>query len=72
MERDTCIKGLIGPALEPKTESCFSPINIQILIGLLEEKKQVENSGIYLRNFYRCYGSKNGRHNRLKIEKLPF
>ena len=26
-ERGTCIKGLFWPPLEPKTESCFSPIS---------------------------------------------
>ena len=26
-ERDTCIKGLFWRPLEPKTESCFSPIS---------------------------------------------
>ena len=26
-ERGTCIKGQIWPPLEPKTESCFSPIS---------------------------------------------
>ena len=26
VERGTCIKGLIWPPLEPKTESCFSPM----------------------------------------------
>ena len=25
--RGTCIKGLFWPPLEPKTESCFSPIS---------------------------------------------
>ena len=27
IERGTCIKGLFWPPLEPKTESCFSPIS---------------------------------------------
>ena len=26
-QRGTCIKGLFWPPLEPKTESCFSPIS---------------------------------------------
>ena len=26
VQRGTCIKGLFWPPLEPKTESCFSPI----------------------------------------------
>ena len=33
-ERDMCIKGLFWPPLEPKIESCFSPISSY---GLLEE-----------------------------------
>ena len=31
-QRDTCIKGLIWPPLEPKTESCFSSISIDWFI----------------------------------------
>ena len=27
VQRDTCIKGLFLPPLEPKTECCFSPIS---------------------------------------------
>ena len=27
IKRGTCIKGLFWPPLEPKTESCFSPIS---------------------------------------------
>ena len=33
IERGMCIKGLIWPPLQPKTENCFSPI---LSIGLLE------------------------------------
>ena len=43
-KRGTCIKGQIWPPLEPKTESCFSPI---IPNGFIRRMVQVENSGIY-------------------------
>ena len=32
LERGTCIKGLIWPPLEPKTENCFSQISFDWLI----------------------------------------
>ena len=34
IKRATCIKGLLWPPLEPKTESCFHQF---LLFGLLEE-----------------------------------
>ena len=33
VERGTCIKGLIGPPLEPKSESCFSPFSFNWFIS---------------------------------------
>ena len=68
IQRGTCIKGLFWPPLEPKTESCFSPISSYWFIRRIA---QVLNSGIYF-IFTSCYGNQNGRQNRLKIEKLPF
>ena len=68
LERGTCIKGLFWPPLEPKTESCLSPILSNWFIRRIA---QALNSGIYF-TFTSCYGYQNGRQNRLKIEKLPF
>ena len=62
-----CIKGLFWPPLEPKTESCFSPISSYWFIRIA----QVKNSGFYF-TFTCCYGNQKSRQNRLKIEKLPF
>ena len=67
-QRNTCIKWLIWPPLEPKTEGCFSSISSYWFIRRMV---QVLNSGIYLK-FNGCYGYKNGRQNRPKIEKMPF
>ena len=67
-QRGTCIKGLIWAPLEQKTESYFSSISSYWFISRMA---RVENSGIYLK-FNACYGNKNGRQNRPKIEKLPF
>ena len=67
-QRGTCIKGLFWPPLEPKTESCFSPISSYWCIRRIA---QVLNSGIYF-TFTGCYGNQNGRQNRLNIEKLSF
>ena len=64
----TCIKGLFWPPLEPKSESCLSPISSCWFIRRIA---QVLNSGIYF-TFTGCYGNQNCRQNRLKIEKLPF
>ena len=44
-QRGTCIKGLIWPPLEPKTESYFSSISSYWFIRRMI---QVYNSGIYL------------------------
>ena len=68
VKRGTCIKALIWPPLEPKSGSCFSPISSELFSRRITE---VQNSGIYF-TFTGCYGNKNGRRNRLKIEKLPF
>ena len=54
--KGTCIKGLISPPLELKSESCFSPISFDCFIRRIT---QVLNYGIYL-NFNGCYGNKNG------------
>ena len=43
-QRGTCIKGQIWPPLEPKIESCFSPISTNWFIRIMV---QVYNSGIY-------------------------
>ena len=67
-EKGTCIKGLFWPPLEPKTKKCFSPISFDWFIRRITEAK---NFGIYFK-FYRCYGNKNARQNRLKTEKMPF
>ena len=61
-------KGLFLPPLEPKAESCFSPISSCWFIRRIA---QVNNSGIYF-TFTGCYGNQNGQQNWLKIEKLPF
>ena len=66
-ERGTCIKGLLWPPLEPKIENCFHKF---LLIGLLEEWLKCKISHLF--KSYRCFGNKNGRQNRLKIEKLSF
>ena len=63
-----CIKGLIWPPLEPKTESCFSSISSYRFIRRMV---QVLNSGIYI-NLMVAMVTKNGRQNRPKILKLPF
>ena len=39
-------------------------------IGLLENDPSVKFWHLFY--FFRCYGNKNGRQNRLKIEKLSF
>ena len=44
-KRGTCIKGLIWPPPEPKTENCFSSISSYWFIRRMV---QVLNSGIYL------------------------
>ena len=36
-ERGTCIKGLIWPPLEPKTENCFSQISFDWFIRRMTE-----------------------------------
>ena len=36
-KRGTCIKGLIGPPSEPKTESCFSQISFDCFIRRMTE-----------------------------------
>ena len=38
-ERGTCIKGLIWPPLEPKSESCFSPISFDWFIRRITQCK---------------------------------
>ena len=68
IQRGTCIKGLIWPPLEPKTESCFSSISS---CWLIRRMVQMLNSGIYF-TFTGCYGNQNGRQNGLKIDKLSF
>ena len=37
LERDTCIKGLFWPPLEPKTENFFSPISFDWFIRRIIE-----------------------------------
>ena len=53
-QRVMCIKGQIWPPLEPKTESCFSPVYCNWFIRTIT---QVLKSGIYF-NFYRSYSNK--------------
>ena len=36
-KRGTCIKGLFWPALEPKTENCFTPISFDWFIRKMTE-----------------------------------
>ena len=60
-KRGSSIKGLFWPPLEPKTESCFSPISSYWFIRRIA---QVKNSGIYF-TFTGCYGYQNSRQNRL-------
>ena len=45
-QRGTCIKGLIWPPLEPKSESCFSQISSGWFIRRITQMS--ENSGICL------------------------
>ena len=63
-----CIKELIWPPFEPKTENCFSQIYFVWFIRIMTE---VQNLW-HLFKSYCCFGNKNGRQNRHKIEKLPF
>ena len=44
-QRATCIKGLIWPPMEPKTESCFSPISFDWFIRRITK---VLKFGFYL------------------------
>ena len=37
LQRGTCIKGLIWPPLEPKTENCFSQISFDWFIRRITE-----------------------------------
>ena len=67
-QRGACIKGVFWPPLEPKPESCFSPISSYWFV---RRKAQVKKSSIYF-TFIGCYGNQNGQQNRLKIEKLSF
>ena len=60
-QRGTCLKGKIWPLLEPKTESCFSPISPK---GLLKNGPSVKLWHLFY--FFRQYGNKNGQQNRLK------
>ena len=62
------LRGYFGPLGSHNLKVALHQI---LLIALLDELTQVNNSGIYL-NFYGCYGNKNGLKIRLKIEKLPF
>ena len=66
----TCINELNRHPLKAKTESGSSPF--LFLIGLLEEWSKPSVEPLYLFNLYRCYGNKNCRQNRLKIEKIAF
>ena len=63
-----CIKGVFWPPLEPKTESCFSPISSNWFF------RRMATSVKFWHLFYftGCYGNQNDQQKRLKIEKLPF
>ena len=53
----------MGLPLELITENCFSPIPFDWFI-----RRKTELKFRHLFKLYRCYGSKNGRQNRLKTE----
>ena len=64
------MNGQIWPPLEPKAESCFSPFSPFSSDWFIRKIVQVSKIW-HLLNFYCSYGNKNGRQNRLKLEKLP-
>ena len=61
-----CIKGLIWPPIEPKTENCFSPISFDRFI---RRKTEVKNFSIYL-NFTVAMVLKMA--DKIGLKKLPF
>ena len=52
IERGTCIKGLFWPPLEPKIESCFSPISsyrfIRRIAQVLQFHMETQNSSSHM------------------------
>ena len=71
-QRAMCIKGLFAPPPPPmrlKYKNCFSPICSYKLINN-NNNQSIKVSNYF--DFYRCYGNKNDRQNRLKIGNLPF
>ena len=62
------LRGKFGPLFSQKLKYALHE-NHQI--GVLEEKLKCKILA-FIFYFYRCYGNKNGRQNRLRIEKLSF
>ena len=67
-----CLRCLYGKQCGPRSDCSIGAVcsGSTLFACILKFVSNVRF--LHLFYFYRCYGNKNGRQNRLKIEKLPF